>query len=230
MKENQGNSIITEECKKNQNAGFTLVELLIAMMITLIIITAVGQFMSATSRTYQIMNNQVDLQMEAQCTINMIADMVLEGNNVVFDKDENMLRIYKNLGTLDSSGNPVDYRSAEQNIIWFDKDGDIEEGNMYLFVCKDISDYTKALAHDSGEAKLMAEGIESFVVTSPKGTNLAKGLSVDAKKDTTQQDGVTVSVKLKTKAVYDSSNDDDFTYEAVDTIFPRNEIVEVKGI
>lgn len=230
MKENKRKSVITEKCKQNRKAGFSLVELLIAMMITLIIVTAVGQFMSATSRTYQILNNQVDLQMEAQCTINMIADMVLEGNNVVFDKDEHMLRIYKNLGTRDSSGNLVDYRSAEQNIIWFDKDGDIKKGNMYLFVCNGISDYTKALAHDNGEAKLMAEGIDSFVVTSPKGTNLAKGLTVDERRDKTQRDGVTVSVKLKTKAVYDSSKDDDFTYEAVDTIFPRNEIVEVKGI
>lgn len=227
MKEKKGISIITDKCKENQRAGFTLMELLIAMMVTLIIVTAVGQFMTAATRTYQILNNQVDLQMEAQCTINMIADMVLEGNNVVFDKSKNMLRIYKNLGETDSTGTPLDYRSAEQNIIWFDKNGDIGKGNMYLFVCKNATQYTNALSHNQDSARLMAEGIDSFDVVSTKGTDLKNGLAVDAKKNATQKDGVTVSVKLKTKAVYDSSNDDDFTYEAVDTIFPRNEIVAV---
>ena len=228
MKEDKRNFILTEECKKKQKAGFTLLELLIAMMITLIIVTAVGQFMAATSRSYQTLNNQVDLQMEAQCTINMIADMVLEGSNVVYDSGNNMLRIYKK--TVDASGNLLDYKSAEQNIIWFDKDGDIQKGNMYLFVCDSDSDYSDALNHDSNKAKLMAEGVDSFAVTSPRGTNLARGLSLDANRNMPQRDGVTVSVKLKTKAVYDSSNDDDFTYEAVDTIFPRNEIVEVQGL
>lgn len=213
------------ECKtdENRNAGFTLLEVLIAMMITLIIVTAVGQFMTAATRTYQITNNQVDLQMEAQCTINMIADMVLESNNVVFNQTDKILHIYKNLGTSPS----VDYRTAEQNIIRFDKDGKIEKGNMYLFVCDSASDYDDAIAFKESAAKLMAEGVDSFEVTNSKGTTLKDGLMVDANKNKTQQDGVTVSVKFKTKAVYDSSNDDDFTYEAVDTIFPRNEIVEI---
>ena len=87
------------ECKQNQNAGFTLLELLIAMLMTLIIVTTIGQFMATTSRTYQILDNQINLQTEVQCTTNMIADMILEGNNVVFDKTNKMLRIYKNLGT-----------------------------------------------------------------------------------------------------------------------------------
>lgn len=224
MKENKESLILTEKYKANRKAGFTLMEVLIAMMVTLIIVTAVGQFMTAATRTYQILNNQVDLQMEAQCTINMIADMVLEGNNVAFDKSRNMLRIYKNLGT-EVSGTPVDYRTAEQNIIWFDKDGDIQKGNMYLFVCKNASDFDQALLHDSSKARLMAEGIDSFDVKGVITQNLENGLEVDNKRNAAQPDGITVSVKLKTKAVYDSSKDDDFTYEAVDTIFPRNEIV-----
>lgn len=228
MKESKESLILTEKYKANRKAGFTLMELLIAMMVTLIIVTAVGQFMTAATRTYQILNNQVDLQMEAQCTINMIADMVLEGNNVVFDKSKNMLRIYKNLGTEDASGTPVDYRTAEQNIIWFDEKGDLhEKGNMYLFVCNSGSDFDKALTHDSSTAKLMAEGIDSFDVKGVITANLENGLEVDNKRNAAQPDGITVSVKLKTKAVYDSSNDNDFTYQAVDTIFPRNEIVAV---
>lgn len=225
MKENKRNSVVTEEYKKNRKAGFTLVELLVAMMITLIIVTAVGQFMAATSRNYQILNNQVDLQMEAQCTINMIADMILEGNNVVFDQDKNMLHIYKNLGSTDSTGTPVDYRSAEQNIIWFNG-GSGGDGNMYLFVCDSATAYDNALAHVDG--KLMAEGIDSFQVTASDGRSLAKGLSPDDDRNKLQKESVTVSVKLKTKATSDSNNDDDFTYEAVDTISPRNEIVKVE--
>lgn len=224
MKEYKRNSVVTEEYKKNRKAGFTLVELLVAMMITLIIVTAVGQFMAATSRNYQILNNQVDLQMEAQCTINMIADMILEGNNVVFNQNKNMLHIYKNLGSTDSTGTPVDYRSAEQNIIWFNGDSG-GDGNMYLFVCKSSTDYDNALAHVDG--KLMAEGIDSFQVTSQDGSSLAKGLSPDDDRSMPQKESVTVSVKLKAKATSDSNNDDDFTYEAVDTISPRNEIVKV---
>lgn len=219
MKEYKNNSVITEECKKNRNAGFTLVELLIAMLMTLIIVSSVGQFMATTSRTYQILDNQVNLQVEAQCTINMIADMILEGNNVVFDQPNNMLRIYKNLGSKDASGNLVDYRTAEQNIIWFDQSSE----NMYLFICNSAADYTDAYAHVNG--KLMAEGIDDFKVTCPTVTDLSNGLTKT--RDLSQQHCLTVSVKLKTKAVYDSSNDDDFTYEAVDNIYPRNEIIEL---
>lgn len=219
MKGYKKNSVITEECKKNRNAGFTLVELLIAMLMTLIIVSSVGQFMATTSRTYQILDNQVNLQVEAQCTINMIADMILEGNNVVFDQPNNMLRIYKNLGSRDSSGNLLDYRTAEQNIIWFDQNSE----NMYLFICNSATDYTDAYAHVNG--KLMAEGIDDFKVTCPTVSDLSMGLTKT--RDLAQQHCLTITVKLKTKAVYDSSNDDDFTYEAVDNIYPRNEIVEL---
>ncbi|MBD5087687.1 MAG: prepilin-type N-terminal cleavage/methylation domain-containing protein [Clostridiales bacterium] len=220
MKGYKKNSVITEECKKNRNAGFTLVELLIAMLMTLIIVSSVGQFMATTSRTYQILDNQVNLQVEAQCTINMIADMVLEGNNVVFDSTNKMLRIYKNLGSTDSSGTLLDYRTAEQNIIWFDESSE----NMYLFICKNGTDYDNAVyAHNDG--KLMAEGIDDFNVTCPTVSDLSMGLTKT--RDLAQQHCLTVTVKLKTKAVYDSSNDDDFTYEAVDNIYPRNEIVEL---
>lgn len=220
MKEYKKDFVITEECKKNRNAGFTLVELLIAMLMTLIIVSSVGQFMATTSRTYQILDNQVNLQVEAQCTINMIADMILEGNNVVFDQPNNMLRIYKNLGSQDASGNLVDYRTAEQNIIWFDESSE----NMYLFICKSGTDYDNAVyAHKDG--KLMAEGIDEFKVLCSTVNDLSNGLTKT--RDLPQQHCLTVSVTLKTKAAYDSSNDDDFTYTAVDNIYPRNEIIEL---
>lgn len=218
MMEEKETSVLTENCEKNRNAGFSLVELLVAMMITMIIITTVGQFMAMSSRNYEIVNNQVDLQMEAQCTINMISDMILEGNNVVFDSSHKMLRIYKNLGSTDSTGTPVDYRTAKQNIIWFDK----SNKKLFLFVCENASDYTKAYNHEDG--KLMAEGIDSFNVTCPTATDLSVGLS--AGRSMAQQHCITVAIKLKTKATA-SGSEDDFTYEAVDTVAPRNEIVEL---
>ena len=198
-----------------------MVELLIAMMMTLIIVTAVGQFMAISSRTYQAADNQVNLQMEAQCTINMITDMILEGNNVVFDKSKNRLRIYKNLGAKDSSGNPVDYQTAEQNIIWFNE----SDGNMYLFICKTAADYHDAVSSSPKGGKLMAEGIEDFQVTCPTVSDLSVGLT--GGRYVSQQHSITVSVKLKRKAFVSGGTDVEYTYEAVDTVFPRNEIVEL---
>lgn len=220
MKEDKKDSVYWGKYVGKRRAGFTMVELLIAMMMTLIIVTAVGQFMAISSRTYQAADSQVNLQVEAQCTINMITDMILEGNNVVFDKSNQMLRIYKNLGSTDSSGNPVDYKSAEQNIIWFDQSG----GNMYLFICKSASDYYDAY-HTRSKALLMAEGIENFDVTCPTVSDLSSGLT--AGRYTSQQHSITVSVKLKRTAFVSGGNDVEYTYEAVDTVFPRNEIVEL---
>lgn len=205
------------ECKQNRNAGFTLLELLIAMLMTLIIVTTIGQFMATTSRTYQILDNQINLQTEAQCTTNMIADMILEGNNVVFDKTNKMLRIYKNLGTKNSEGDLVNYRTAEQDIIWYNE----KDHNMYLFICKSGTDYDNAYAHKDG--KLMAEGIYDFDVTCPTAKDLSKGLS--AGRGLTQQHCINVSITLNAKSSEYSPNEQ-FTYKAVESISPRNEIVE----
>ena len=70
--------------REKRNAGFTLVELLVAMLMSLILITGVGQFMAASTNNYQAVDKQVNLQVEAQSVINSISDMILEANNVAY--------------------------------------------------------------------------------------------------------------------------------------------------
>lgn len=222
MKQMEKKAIMEKGCKENQNAGFTLVELLIAMMMTLLIVSSVGQFMASSSRNYQILDNQVNLQTEAQCTINMISDLILEGNNVRFEdlgKDK-MLYIYKNLGTTDSTGNLVTRRTAEQDIVWYDS----KSHNMYLFLCKNGSDYDNAKSAAHTGAKLLAEGVYDFNATAEGVDDWSNGL--DFGRAMPQQPWVNISVKLQTKAVSDG-NEDDFTYVAENSVFPRNEIVEL---
>ena len=107
--------------REKRNAGFTLVELLVAMLMSLILITGVGQFMAASTNNYQAVDKQVNLQVEAQSVINSISDMILEANNVAYvtnSSGDKYFIIYYNLGETLSTGDVVDKTTAKQNIIW----------------------------------------------------------------------------------------------------------------
>lgn len=79
---------------KGDNKGLTLVELLIAMVITVIIAGAIIAFMNSGTQSYNFARNQLNTQIEAQTLINLISDRIMEGNNVAYDAAGNRLVIY----------------------------------------------------------------------------------------------------------------------------------------
>ncbi|MGB4659534.1 MAG: prepilin-type N-terminal cleavage/methylation domain-containing protein, partial [Mobilitalea sp.] len=62
------------------NRGLTLIELIIAMAISSIVIGMVIVIISAGSRNFNIAQNEVDIQMEAQTVVNQIEDTIIEAS------------------------------------------------------------------------------------------------------------------------------------------------------
>lgn len=205
--------------KENRNAGFTLVEMLIAMLISLIIISGVGIFMVTATRNYQATDKQVDLQLEAQDVANAISDRILEANNVYYDpkSDDIYIRIYYGL----ESGN-ADKKASKQDILWFDK----SESTLYLFPCNGTSDYDDAYNAHS-KAKLLAENVSDIqlcIGNYTMGTNNVdkeyyKNIQKNKKNPVIQ-----IVVEMKSIMVSGGSKDR-YTYKVNVGAAPRSEIV-----
>lgn len=222
--------------KENRNAGFTLIEIMIAMAMSLIIITAVGQFMSVSSTTYQAVDKQVNMQVEAQSVINAISDMVLEANNVAYKEDtkNKYFFIYYDLGTTYSNGTEiklVNHRTAKQKIIWFEKPASGKAGKLYLFDCKDHSGniYDKATGTHDG-AQLFAEGVKDVSFSLATATTSSSTLTADGLTSAVASQSspsVRIDVELWSKVTAQSTKEDGYTYKASNVVAPRNEIVDI---
>ena len=81
--------------KPIDNKGFTLVELLISMAISVIVIASIAYFMSYSSKNYRSANDEVILQTESQTILNQLNDLIIEASNVKFDDATDKLYIYK---------------------------------------------------------------------------------------------------------------------------------------
>lgn len=71
--------------KRMDNKGFTLVELMISMAISVIVIASIAYFMNYSSKNYKSANDEVILQTEAQAILNQLNDLIIEASNVKFD-------------------------------------------------------------------------------------------------------------------------------------------------
>lgn len=204
-----------------RKAGFSLIELLIAMLMSLIIISGVVQFMQAATTNYQAVDKQVNLQVEAQSTINAISDMVLEANNVSCNGD--YFHIYYNVGETLSTGTTVTREAAKQKIIWFDS----ANSKLYLFNCNSSDDYNDAMGSHSRK-QLLAEGVHSVSYELPAASGSGSPLTNKGLTATSQtKPSVKISVELWSKATVQSKKENDYTYVATDIVAPRNEIIAI---
>lgn len=70
------------------NRGLTLVEMMVAVAISVIVIGAIWQFMLVSTRTYQSQKAITDLQQEVQQTMNHIENVVIEADRAaIFETD-----------------------------------------------------------------------------------------------------------------------------------------------
>ncbi len=64
--------------KKLDNRGFTLVELLICIIIFGVVLVAVFGFMMASAKSFNTVNDRLDLQLQAQLTSNQLSEYLVD--------------------------------------------------------------------------------------------------------------------------------------------------------
>ena len=84
---------------QQQNSGFSLVELIIAIAILVIVTGAVCSFIIITSRNYANGNNDISVQQEAQLALNQISDVIIDAtqsiNYVGYDESNQPIKALK---------------------------------------------------------------------------------------------------------------------------------------
>lgn len=84
---------------QQQNSGFSLVELIIAIAILVIVTGAVCNFIIITSRNYANGNNDISVQQEAQLALNQMSDVIIDAtqsiNYVGYDESNQPVKALK---------------------------------------------------------------------------------------------------------------------------------------
>ncbi len=87
---------------KTNDKGVTLVELIIAVSISVIVLALLASLIWQSANYYRRSNEEINLQMEAQTILNQIKDLIVEADNVKFDQasDPSILRIQQGADNL----------------------------------------------------------------------------------------------------------------------------------
>ncbi|PKM72352.1 MAG: hypothetical protein CVU91_10155 [Firmicutes bacterium HGW-Firmicutes-16] len=85
---------------KNDNKGFTLIELMISLTIFAVLVTAVFSFMLAGSRSYSTVTNRLNLNVQSQLALNQLESYIIDCNAGLYYAD-NTLYIF-NRGSSDT--------------------------------------------------------------------------------------------------------------------------------
>lgn len=109
---------------KQDNRGFTLVELIIGIAILGIVSVAVLGFMASGGRSFKRATTEVNLQFESQTVVNQLNDLLIEANDIkVFGSGiGTTLEIYQK----DNRGIVITHISTTNELEY--SDGTIEDG------------------------------------------------------------------------------------------------------
>lgn len=134
-----------KSCRNNE--GYTLVELVIAMMVTAIVITMVISFMSDNSRSYDYVRVNLKLQEEAQSVLNQLSDIIIEADWMKAEDVDSNRKAF------------LIYQGGEVDVILFDRVAKqlYLIGNLTESAVADITSITYTV-----EDNLMADGISAF--------------------------------------------------------------------
>ncbi|MEG1492476.1 MAG: prepilin-type N-terminal cleavage/methylation domain-containing protein [Oscillospiraceae bacterium] len=79
---------------KKNSKGFTLVELMVSLLIFGIVVAAAAGFMVAGSKSYNSVNDALNLQMQSQLTANHITEYIIDSSaGIAFNSSTNTLYI-----------------------------------------------------------------------------------------------------------------------------------------
>lgn len=153
-----------EEVGLMEEKGFSLVEVLATVAILSFLIFAICTFMTTSSNLYKESSREIDLQQEAQTTMNQLNDMLLSANKFSVS--------YKNQG-LDNEVAVMFSQSIEEIntkvsycIIWMKQKGKlyfVKKDDTFTFTGTE-SEITSLCNSVIDEANLMGEYIKSMVI------------------------------------------------------------------
>ena len=132
---------------KNNNSGFTLLELIIGLAITLVIVVAVFSFILVGARSYDNTNQTTTVQQEVSFINNIIGSNVRGGRqeDTTILKDTNGIALY-----------------TGDKVFYYDKKGK----SLYIYKGITLADSTKYKSNN--EDNLISKNITSFDVSFEK--------------------------------------------------------------
>ena len=124
------------------NRGLTLVELLVAIVISMVVIGAIWQFMLISTKSYDSQKTITDLQQEVQQTLNHVENLVIDADRAVDYRVEGTKKILEIF-----SSNKIGKLTWDQD--------------------KKTLEYTETavaegIVSETSESAILAEGVESF--------------------------------------------------------------------
>ncbi len=126
MWKNYSKELIVEgDCMKGKvRAGYSLIELMIAMAISVIVLTAIIGLIGFATRNMRITQTSVDLQNQAKETLNHMTTYVMEGSRVEWDDNKKQLTITKDKIGADhkTESSLASYYWQDGNAVYFAKD------------------------------------------------------------------------------------------------------------
>lgn len=138
-----------------KNSGFTLVELVIVMAIMGILGLAVAGFIGTSTKQYKYASKDVDLQYEAQLTMNQIGDLIIDAQKGVKYEPATVAA-------------PVEVASSDSKLIIYNKDCTYNiiyrPSEHKIYLRKDTLDPATGAVKADGQGKesLMAENVTGF--------------------------------------------------------------------
>lgn len=141
---------------KNDNRGFTLIELVICMVIFSIVVISVFGFMLASSRSYSTITNRLNLELDSQLAMNQMENYILDCNtNLYFiaDADTDTLFLIDK-GSIDTKYDVHIFQFTNSEINYgYGKD------------TATLSDGTYRIPPSTSVTALLAENVTEFTVS-----------------------------------------------------------------
>lgn len=143
---------------KLNNAGISLIEILITIAILGVVGGSVIGFLQSGTKSYQNTDREVDMQYDAQVLLNQVGDYVINANSGLKQKDNTVYIYNTNENTLETE--ILSWDSQEQ-ILYYEKTEKVNETESTVVdktvLSKNVSQFSVDLAKADAERKVNAE-------------------------------------------------------------------------
>lgn len=151
---------------KKDNRGFTLTELLVCVVIFGVVLASIFGFMLASSKSYNKVNDRLDVQLQAQLAANQISEFAIDCNAGIAKTDTALYIINE------TTINETAPRKFSVNVFSFvEKDGEILYGKL-----DDVEMKDGVIKFTLTPKALLTDHITSFSVTEARGEGEAAGI------------------------------------------------------